>query len=140
MPVIKLKQIKWPPNGLHLWAEILINNHKLFAVVDSGASQTVVDAQMAETLNLKPVKSKHVVSTGVGGPVNNSMAVIYNLQIGSVQLQKVKVVLIDFTTINEAYAAIGKKKVHCILGGDILKRTAAIINYQNSTLKVSLKK
>jgi len=68
------------------------------------------------------------------------MAVIYNLQIGSVQLQKVKVVLIDFTTINEAYAAIGKKKVHCILGGDILKRTAAIINYQNSTLKVSLKK
>lgn len=140
MALVKLKQIKWPPAGLHLWVEAYINHNKVFLVVDTGASQTVLDVNMAATLQLKNISTSEVVSTGVSGPVSNSIAVANTFQIGTTNLKKVKVVLIDLSTVNAAYATINKKPVHGILGGDVLKKTNAVINYEKGTLKLRSKK
>lgn len=139
---IKFKKIRINLAGWHLLIKLKLNNKPALLILDTGASQTVLDYHIASTISKNKAKRlDDASSTGVGGEqLQSHLLKVEKFTIGDVTVHDQYFVLLDLQHVNAQYQKIGKYKIHGVLGGDILNNFDAIIDYKKSELVLSYKK
>lgn len=107
-------------------------------VLDTGASKTAFDQTMLseanETMN---ILASDKLSTGLGTNTMESFtATVSDLYIGDLPIAEFEVAVLDLSTINVAYGQMGYPQVLGVLGGDILMKYKAVIDYGKRVLKL----
>lgn len=118
----------------HFHAQGRLNGQPVEIIIDTGAAGTVVDRQWAEARNLTLVPMNET-GGGVGG---GAMALARvdgaQLELEGVPLSDAQIVAIDLSSVTQQLKARGVTPPQVIVGGDILKRWRAVIDYATSTM------
>lgn len=130
MQILKIEN-----DGMHLLVKAKINNKVARLIVDTGASRTVFDKNRIQRfVNQKNFEKHKAVSTGLGtNNMESHIAKVKKFEIGTASggiiLNKIIFVLLDLYHVNNSYSQIGMKKIDGVLGGDILMKYKATIDY-----------
>jgi len=120
--------------GCHPLVNITVFGKPFILVLDTGASKTAFDQSMVAREGLDLILSDRL-STGLGtNTMSSSTAVVRDLYIGSLLVEEFEVAVLDLGAINIAYAQLGYPKVLGVLGGDLLMKYKAVINYGKQQL------
>ena len=136
--VIPLQIIDLQQDGFHPLVNIALFGKPFILVLDTGASKTAFD----ETLLLQAheqaiLTTSDKLSTGLGtNTMVSSTAVISDLYIGTFLVDTFEAAVLDLSTINIAYGQLGYPEVLGVLGGDILMKYKAVINYGKHVIKL----
>ncbi len=133
---IKLDVFSLDKDGYHIRLKMLLNGKEAHFILDTGASRTVLDKNVVlEFLPGVDLMEHDATTSGVGSnDLESFSAVIKKIEIGSLVIRKYHCAILDLTHVNMAYQMVGRPKVHGVLGGDILKKYKAKINYETKTL------
>ena len=133
---IPLEIVAIDPNGTHLLLDVAINGKSLKLVLDTGASRSVFDLEYLKEIEPDlEIHEEEATSAGVGAiNIISYTAVVENFDIGSHSLKNVELAVMDLAAVLQSYEKIGAAKIHGVLGGDILLKGKAIINYANQEL------
>jgi hypothetical protein len=131
-------------DGFHLMITAFVNGHPINMLIDTGASRTVFDSnKLQELLQFDPesVSQNERLSTGIGTTTLESQVVILKeLDLGGASIRDYTAVMIDMAQVNETYVRIGLPAIDGVLGGDILVKSKAVIDYHKRILKIRLPK
>lgn len=135
---VPLALINLHDDGFHLLVEVVIFGKKFNAVLDTGASKTVLDKTTIEKyITDEELQQSEKLSTGLGTSTMESYTiVIRRLQIGKLKLKNFETAVLDLSTISTAYETLNLPPVIGVLGGDILNSHGAVINYEKLVLKL----
>jgi hypothetical protein len=133
---IPLQIIDLHDDGYHPLVEVVIFNKPFILVLDTGASKTAFDeTQLMLANNAMSLAISEHLSTGLGtNTMASSTASIHDMQIGNLKIAGFEVAVLDLSTINNAYRQLGHPEVLGVLGGDILMKYKAVINYGKQAL------
>ncbi|WP_183566153.1 aspartyl protease family protein [Mucilaginibacter sp. SP1R1] len=133
---IPLQIIDLHDDGFHPLLEIFLFGKAFIVVLDTGASKTAFDrTELFEANETTDIFATDRVSTGLGTSTMESFtAVISGMFIGDMKIGDFEVAVLDLSTINIAYSQMGHPQVLGVLGGDILMKYQAIIDYGNQLL------
>jgi hypothetical protein len=132
--IIPLQIIDMQEDGYHPLISVTIFGKLFTLVLDTGASKTAFDQSMIEAEGQDFILSDRL-STGLGtNSMTSSTAMISDLYIGNLLIEELEVAVLDLSTINIAYAQLGHPEVLGVLGGDILMKYKAVINYGKKQL------
>lgn len=124
--------------GYHAFCKVRVNGHVCRALIDTGASKTVVGTALVNTLGLQPFSH----------PLDNQMTGIQpgDVEITFVTLSEVRFKKIIFPdllagTVNldhvvSQYEKLGLEPIQLIIGGDILYAGRARIDYGKKSMKL----
>ncbi len=115
-------------NGLISIETELDGNHRINAILDSGASSTVVSAAAVERLNLHNsiIKGQTVRVTGAAGVTDNvELLFLRNCRVADLQQNNMRALVLDFDAINETSGF----EQSGILGGDFLRNFRVTIDF-----------
>jgi len=130
------KLLNYRKKAFHPLINISVFGKPFILVLDTGASKTAFD----QTLLLKAYEQAVVtisdrLSTGLGtNNMASSTAIISDLCIGGLLIDEFEVAVLDLSTINIAYKQLGHPEVLGVLGGDILMKYKAVIDYGKQEL------
>lgn len=118
--------------GFHVMVQGWINGMEARFLVDTGASRSVFDPQVITRYIENPIfVKKEGITTGLGGSdLESSTFVINSLRFGDIELRNYEAVAIDMEDIHESYRKLGLPAIDGILGGDLLYRLKATLNYR----------
>lgn len=138
--LIPLKFITIESDGVHLLVSVKINNKKAKMLVDTGASRTVFDiTRIVRFTGKKKFGKNEQFSTGLG---TNSMqshnTVLKKLEIGKLKIKDFDAILLDLSHVNDSYEKIGHGTIDGVLGGEILVKHKAVIDYGKKQLKLKV--
>jgi len=135
---VPLEIIDLNEDGFHPLIDITIFNKSFKAVLDTGASKTAFDKTLLIEANENAlINNTDRLSTGLGTNTMESFtAIIHDLYIGKFQIAEFEVAVLDLSTINIAYAQLGHPQVLGVIGGDILMKYKAVINYGKQFIKL----
>ena len=136
--IIPLQIIDLHEDGFHPLINISIFGKPFILVLDTGASKTAFDETMLLQAHGQAVVTlSDKLSTGLGTTtMASSTAIITDFYIGSLLIDVFEVAVLDLSTINIAYRQLGYPDVLGVLGGDILMKYKAVINYGKQTIKL----
>ena len=125
-----------PPKGYHIFVRGKIGRVKMLFLVDTGASKSVIDTTFAQTNFPKGlIKITDHLTTGLGANIPNSSFIsLHRIKIGDTKIKPMEFALLDLDMVNQAYASADLDPVVAIIGGDVLKKYGAIIDYNLQTL------
>ncbi len=135
---IPLEILNLHDDGFHLLVDVVIYQKSFKAVIDTGASRTVFDKTLISELALpEALLNTEKLSTGLGTTSIESFLIrIPDLKIGNLLLSPSEYVVIDLSNINNVYETMQLQSVVGVIGGDILMRFKAIIDYNRLILKL----
>jgi|SRR5690606_3263183 len=118
-------------DGFHPLVEVVLFNQTFKAVIDTGASRTVLDKATIENhVDGTTLLVSDKLSTGLGTNSMESYTLsLAQIQIGDLIIHHLEVAVLDLSTINTAYETLSVTPVIGVIGGDILVQYNAIINY-----------
>jgi hypothetical protein len=127
-------------NGFHPLLKIKVFGKFHIVVLDTGASQTAFDKTLLQKANKKGlIIESDILSTGLGTNTMASFtATIFDMKIGRLKIPEFEVAVLDLSTINIAYQQLGYPQVLGVLGGDILMKYKAVIDYGKQTIKFTI--
>jgi len=133
---VPLQIIDLQSEGFHPLIAITLFGKNFILVLDTGASKTAFDKTLLiEADPLTRITLSDRLSTGLG---TNSMAsyteIIDDLTIGDLRIEEFEAAVLDLSAINIAYAQLNHPQVLGVLGGDILAKYKAVIDYGNELL------
>jgi Aspartyl protease len=133
---VPLQIIDFQEEGFHPLIQVGLLGKTFTLVVDTGASKTAFDLAMFTIISANAViKENERLSTGLGtNNMASSTTPIYDLFIGNFLVPEFEVAILDLSTINIAYRQLGHPEVLGVLGGDILMKYKAVIDYGSETL------
>jgi len=137
MQKIPLEIIDLQGDGYHLLVKVNLFDHDFNMVVDTGASKTVVDKNtlLHSGIPEEQFEDTNVLSTGLGTTNMQSFIIdIPELRIGEWKIKHFTTAVLDLSSINYAYEQMGLESVIGVLGGDILRRFGAHIDYRKLLL------
>ena len=103
-------------------------------ILDTGASNSCVDIQFAKKFKLL-VEDSETKAAGAGAiGMETKVSTKNRLEIKPWKFNNFTIVLLDLTHVNTALTAHKAKKVHGIIGADILEKAKAIIDYKKKRL------
>ena len=114
-----------------------LNSLRMRMVLDTGASHSCIDAEIARTFFPElSISDTEGVNAGIGGnDFTVQMADFPNFFLGDFHLPLFKnLPIVDLTHINYAYRLLERDPIQMILGNDFLIEHQAIINYQENLL------
>lgn len=125
-------------DGYHIFCSVKVNGKKCRALIDTGASKTVVGVQLANSLKLNKISlSGPNQMTGIQpGEMEVAFSQIDTIAFGSLKFKDIIAGLIDMNHVNAQYKSLNIKPFKLIIGGDILYRGSAVIDYKNKFLKL----
>ncbi len=134
--IVRLKLVRIDKKGCHLALRGKINGKKALFILDTGASQTVLDKHRIEAFlghnSFEPVES---VSSGLGtSDMESHLVKVPGFFIGDLPIRNEKMVLLDLSHVNESYMKMNMKPIDGVIGGDILKKFNAVIDYGKKEL------
>ena len=133
---VPLQIIDLHKDGYHPLVSISVYGKPFTLVLDTGASKTAFDREtlLAEGIDLTASDS---LSTGLG---TNSMTsfttILSDLWVGELQVSEFEVAVLDLSTINIAYRQLNHPEILGVLGGDVLMKYKAVIDYGKKILKL----
>ncbi len=135
MAKLKIKNI--PPNGYHIFVKGKIQGVAINFLIDTGASNSVVDSTFVEKhfKNL-PIKKTEHQTTGLGANIQNSTFIKFKgLKLGDKEIKPTEFAILDLDIVNTAYTSAGLDPVYAIIGGDILKKHKCVIDYNKGLIE-----
>lgn len=128
---INIEILNLNDDGFHPLVEVVLFNKTFKAVIDTGASRTVLDKTTIENhVDETSLLVSDKLSTGLGTNSMESYTLsVEQIQIGDLIINDMEVAVLDLSTINTAYETLSVTPVIGVIGGDILVRYNAIINY-----------
>lgn len=135
---IPLEILNLHEDGFHLLVEVVVYGKPFKAVLDTGASKTVFDkTTLLEHTSEKDLLASDKLSTGLGTNTMESFTVkITDFLIGNFHIPELEATVLDLSSINHAYETMELQRVIGVIGGDILMKNKAIIDYENLTLRL----
>ena len=127
---IKLKKI----NTNHFEIKVILNGVKGRFILDTGASNSCVDIELANKFKLQ-VEDSETKAAGAGAMgMETKLASQITLEIKDWKYNNCTIVLLDLTHVNTALTEHKAKAVDGIIGADILEKGDAIIDYKNKCI------
>jgi len=138
MPTIPLYIAAIQSDGYHVFLEAKVNGHKVFMLLDTGASRTVFDLETIKTIhNGIKLEENEDHATGLGtDSVKNFVATIENLEMGKIRLKNYEAGIIDLSHVNASYGKIDIPPIAGVLGSDLLVAFDAVIDYKKKLVKL----
>lgn len=117
--------------GVHLLIDAMINGTAIKLLVDTGASKTVFDKKRIKKLfGGKRFKRHHSLSIGLGtSRMRSHIIELENFSIGELTINNFESVLLNLDNVNKSYKMLGLPAIDGVLGGDILQKHKAEIDY-----------
>ncbi|MEI6576215.1 MAG: retropepsin-like aspartic protease [Bacteroidota bacterium] len=141
---IPIRLLKVEEDGFHLMCTATVHGHPINMLIDTGASRTVFDSNRLQELiqfDPKSIKQNEQLSTGIGtNTLESQVVTLTELNLGGAILKNYTAVMIDMAPVNETYMKIGLPAIEGVLGGDILVKGKAMIDYKKCLLKLTLRK
>ena len=133
---IKLDVFSLDKDGYHIRLKTFVNGKEADFILDTGASRTVFDKNVVlEFLPGTDLAEHDATTSGVGSnDLQSYSAIIKKFEIGNLLIRRYHCAILDLTHVNMAYEMVGKPKIHGVLGGDILRKYKAKINYEKKIL------
>jgi predicted aspartyl protease len=131
---VPLTLINLQDDGFHLLVEIVVFGQKLLAVVDTGASRSVFDKGFIKTHIQDLDHTEETHATTLFTTSSTLQATIPKIKIGRLILKEYETVALDLGAVNQAYEGLGHPPIMAIIGGDLLLKYNAIINYKKLKL------
>lgn len=129
---IKIKLKKIATN--HLEVKAKINNVKGKFILDTGASNSCVGLDLIEYFNLD-AKESETKAAGAGAiNMETQQSENNKLEISSWKTNQLNLVLFDLSHVNTALEQHNAKKIHGIIGADVLQKGKAFIDYSRNLL------
>lgn len=127
--------------GYHIKLQVQINGKPAVFILDTGASKTVMDKAAVEHFVENPdMQLMDQTTSGIGtNTMESHLVVLKKFSVGKLELRNFKCAVLDLKHVNIAYEHLGLTQVAGVLGGDILKKYKAVINYATSTLQLEKK-
>ncbi|OYT17635.1 MAG: clan AA aspartic protease [Bacteroidetes bacterium 4572_77] len=140
--VIPFEFIDLQGDGFHLSLKVKVNNIEATLILDTGASRTVFDVNRIERFVAQPeMEENEQLSTGLGtNSMQSQMLTFSSLCIGNMQWDDYVSVAIDMQHINQTYEMLNMPLIDGVLGGDILHKFKAVIDYKRQELKLRFPK
>ena len=135
---VPLQIIDLQGDGFHPLVEITVFGRSFVLVLDTGASKTAFDhATLIEANQNAALVVSDRLSTGLGtNTMASSTIIIHDLHIGGLLIPEFEVAVLDLSTINIAYRQLGHPDVLGVLGGDVLMKYNAVIDYGKGLLEL----
>lgn len=116
--------------GVHYIVNVMLNKKRARFLIDTGASRTLIDDKCIKEYE---IKQEDIVMCqpiqGLSGETTQvNEAIIEKLQIETLIWQNYKLLLSPLKQINDQYQTFGLKKIHGILGSDLLSEGKAWID------------
>jgi hypothetical protein len=129
--IVPLQIIDLHEDGFHPLVNIKVFGKIFTVVLDTGASKTAFDKTMLlQAYEHAVVTISDRLSTGLGtNNMESSTAIITDMYIGKFLMDEFEVAVLDLSTINIAYGQLGHPEVLGVLGGDVLMKYKAVIDY-----------
>jgi predicted aspartyl protease len=134
--VLPLTFLTLDEGGVHLLIDAGINGNAVKLLVDTGASKTVFDKKRIKKLfGKKRFKRHDSLSIGLGtSRMRSHIIVIENFCIGELVINNFESVLLNLNNVNKSYQMLGLPAIDGVLGGDILQKHKAEIDYGKKLL------
>lgn len=118
--------------GFHVMIKGKINGMEAHFLVDTGASRSVFDPAVISRFVENPTfEKKPGITAGVGGSdLESSTFTINSLTFGDIEIRDYEAVALDLENVHETYQKLGLPAIDGIIGGDLLYRLKATINYR----------
>jgi hypothetical protein len=128
---VPLQIIDLHGDGFHPLINVTVFGRAFILVLDTGASKTAFDhTQLLEVAEHLSLISSDRLSTGLGtNTMSSSTALISDLVIGNLNVSDFEVAVLDLSSINIAYRQLNHPEVLGVLGGDLLMKYEAVIDY-----------
>ncbi len=125
--------------GFHIMVKGLIHGKEAHFLIDTGASRSVFDPKtISDFIDDLQFEKKEGMTAGVGSSdLESSTFHIDILSLGALEILNYEAVALDLENIHEMYAKLGLPHIDGIIGGDLLKRYKAVINYRSKKLRLT---
>ena len=125
--------------GFHIMVKGLIHDKEANFLIDTGASRSVFDPKTIATfIEDIAFEKKEGLTAGVGSSdLESATFVIDSFFIGGLEIHDYEAVALDLENIHEMYGKLGLPRIDGILGGDLLKRHKAVINYRSKKMRLT---
>ena len=125
--------------GFHIMVKGMIHGKEASFLIDTGASRSVFDPNTIVTyIEDIQFEKKEGMSAGVGSSdLESATFVIDSLSIGSLEIKDYEAVALDLENIHEMYTKLGLPHIDGIIGGDLLQKNKAVINYRSKKLRLT---
>lgn len=135
---VPLELIDLKDDGFHLLVEVIVFEHIFNVVLDTGASRTVFDKSTIEQYAAPgSLLLSELLSAGLGTVAMESYTLtIPCLRLAELELVNFQAAILDLSTICYTYNNLNLPPVIGVLGGDILGKYKAVIDYGNLSLKL----
>ena len=125
--------------GFHIMVKGTIHGKEASFLIDTGASRSVFDPKTISSFieNIE-FEKKEGMTAGVGSSdLESATFRIDVFSLGGMEIFDYEAVAFDLENIHEMYGKLGLPHIDGILGGDLLKRHKAVINYRNKKLRLT---
>lgn len=138
---IPIEIINIEGDGYHIITYGAINDRRARFVVDTGASRTVFDKEkIMEYIEKPEFSEKEGISAGIGGTdISSFLFSLESISFGELYIYDYQAIAMDLSNINDSYAMIGLPAVEGVLGGDLMKKYQAVINYKSKKMRLTPK-
>jgi predicted aspartyl protease len=133
---VPLILINLQDDGFHLLVEIVVFGEKLFAVLDTGASRSVFDKMLMEKHVKEISVSKETQAATIFSTSETLQGIVPKLKIGEITLKNYSAVALDLQSVTDTYLTMGHPPISAIIGGDILMKYKAKIDYRKQLLRL----
>ena len=125
--------------GFHIMIKGLIHGKEANFLIDTGASRSVFDpSTISNFIDDLEFEKKEGITAGVGSSdLESSTFIIDLLAFGDLEIHDYEAVALDLSNIHEMYDKLGLPRIDGILGGDLLKKHKAVINYRSKKLRLT---
>jgi len=137
---IPVRLLRIEPVGMHLAVSAFINGNLANVLIDTGASQTVMDINRIHLFSSEQTFEKSGLrSKGLGTDSMESFHfTITQFILGDLVLNELDIVLLDLTHVNRSYEQLELPAIDMVIGGDLLHEHAAILDYGTMRLTLTL--
>lgn len=135
--VIPVEIVGLEDNSYHMIVPVEIEGIRGDMIIDTGASVTVVDAELFRDI-LKESEEIQMQSGSVTGQIRDVRLIkAGKFQIGTRKIKNIQLAAIDLKYVNEMYDKHLQRKIIGLLGSDFCVRYNVLIDYRNKRLFMS---
>ncbi len=125
--------------GFHIMVKGTIHGKEANFLIDTGASRSVFDPNTIATfIDDIQFEKKEGMTAGVGSSdLESATFVIDTFTLGEMEIHDYEAVALDLENIHEMYGKLHLPRIDGIVGGDLLQKYKAIINYKSKKMRLT---
>ena len=126
-------------SNVHIAVNALLNGVPARLVVDTGASHSCLCKKTFKAVCKKANIIKADAVMGIGkSKLNNQLVEIQRFELGELQIENYPFLMLQLSHINKVLQIMDLQPIHGLLGGDILFKYNAVIDYRGRKIVFEL--